>query len=199
MKKEEEKQIGEGLPDGEIVDLYWERDERAIEETSKKYGVYLHTIAFNILHDRLDCEECVNDTYLGTWNRIPPERPNIFRVFLARITRNISVDRFRKNHAARRVPSEMTLALEELDDCVAGTATPEEEYAISEMIRVLNRYLETLSSQEEFMFICRYYYADSVDRIAGMLDMGRSTVYRDLGLIRQGLKEALEKEGWRYE
>ncbi|MBR2354572.1 MAG: sigma-70 family RNA polymerase sigma factor [Clostridia bacterium] len=199
MTKEEEKLIGENLGDGEIVELYWQRSERAIEETSKKYGRYLHTIAHNILHDRLDCEECVNDTYLGVWNRIPPARPNVFRVFLSKIARNISIDRFRKNHAARRVPSEMTVALEELDECVSDPETPETEYAIRAMIRVLNEFLRSLDPKNEFIFICRYYYADSADRIAQLLDVSRSTVYRALEEMRRGLKEALEKEGWKYE
>ena len=83
------------LSDEEIIDMYWERDENAIPETDKKYGNYLFTIANNIVKDRLDCEECVNDTYLGTWNKIPPERPNIFRVFLAKIVRYIAISRFR--------------------------------------------------------------------------------------------------------
>ena len=195
----EEKQIGEGLADREIVELYWERSERAIEETSKKYGRYLHTIAYNILHDRLDCEECVNDTYLGVWNRIPPARPNAFRVFLSKIARNISIDRFRKNHASRRIPSEMTVALDELEECVADPSTPESEYAIGAMIRVLNEFLRGLDAKDEFIFICRYYYADSVDRIAELLEVNRSTVYRALGEMRKNLKMALEKEGWKYE
>ena len=199
MTREEEKQIGEGLADGEIVELYWERSERAIQETSKKYGRYLHTIAYNILHDRLDCEECVNDTYLGVWNRIPPARPNAFRVFLSKIARNISIDRFRKNHAARRIPSEMTVALDELEECVADPATPESEYAIGAMIRVLNEFLRGLDAKDEFIFICRYYYADSVNRIAELLEVNRTTVYRALGEMRQNLKIALEKEGWKYE
>lgn len=94
MRTEKDIKERSALPDEAIIDMYWDRNERAIEETDKKYGKYLYTIAYNILHDGLDCEECVNDTYLGTWNRIPPERPNIFQVFLAKIIRNISIDSY---------------------------------------------------------------------------------------------------------
>ena len=90
------------MPDGEIIELYWKREEAAISETDKKYGKYLYRIAYNIVHDELDCEECLNDTYLGTWNRIPPARPNVFQIFLSKIMRNIAVDRFRKNTAKKR-------------------------------------------------------------------------------------------------
>lgn len=189
----------EELGDEEIVELYWSRNEQAISETSKKYGPYLHTIAYNILHDRLDCEECVNDTYLGTWNRIPPTRPNVLRVFLAKIARNISIDRFRENHSAKRIPSELVVTLEEMDEFLADPSVPEEEYAIHEMIRILNDYLRTLSSRREFIFVCRYYYSDPIDKIANMLGIGRSTVYRELTDMRQALKEAFERGGWHHE
>ena len=99
MNTQKEKQSEKTLPDEAIIELYWQRNEQAIAEPARKYGKYLFTIAYNIVHDRLDCEECVNDTYLGTWNRIPPQRPNVFQVFLSRIMRNIAIDKFRKNTA----------------------------------------------------------------------------------------------------
>ena len=89
------------LTDDEIIDMYWERNENAINETDKKYGNYLFTIANNIVNDKMDCEECVNDTYLGTWNRIPPTRPNIFKVFLSKIVRNIAISKYRRNSAQK--------------------------------------------------------------------------------------------------
>ena len=184
------------LADEKIIDLYWERDEKAIGETDKKYGKYLFTIAYNIVHDRLDCEECLNDTYLGTWNRIPPTRPNVFRSFLSKIMRNIAIDRFRKNTAAKKVPSELVCSLEELDECITDGMSVEEEYEIREMVRVLNDYLRELPDRSEFIFVCRYYFADYIKKIAEMLKISEDTVYRELSEMRKELKARLEKEGF---
>ena len=112
--------------DETIVELYWKRDETAIRLTDEKYGKYLYAIAYRILHDSLDCEECLNDTYLGTWNCIPPAKPNPLQLFVSKIMRNIAIDRFRGRMASRRVPSEMTVSLEELDECLAYSASPSE-------------------------------------------------------------------------
>lgn len=182
------------LADEAILDLYFDRDEEAIKATDKKYRGYLYTIAYNIVRDRYDCEECLNDTYLGTWNRIPPERPSLFRVFLTRITRNCATDIFRKRNALKRVPTEMLLSLEELDECLPTVPSPEEELYVRELCRVLNDYLHSLDEQDELMFVCRYYYADSVRTIAEMVGMSESAVYRRLSSIRQQLKQLIEKE-----
>jgi RNA polymerase sigma-70 factor (ECF subfamily) len=197
MKEKEEFTWQGQLEDHEIVELYWARDERAIEETSKKYEKYLYRIAYNIVKDRMDSEECVNDTYLNTWNGIPPARPSVLHVFLAKITRNLALDRFRKNGAAKRIPSEMTISLEELDEAISAQPSPEEEYLIGEISRVLNGYLRSLPPRSEFIFVCRYYYADGVEAIAQMLDVSRNTVSRELSAMRKGLRELLEKEGIR--
>lgn len=195
MKNENASRRRAVLADEKIIDLYWERNEQAISETDKKYGKYLFTIAFNIVHDRLDCEECLNDTYLGTWNRIPPTRPNVFQVFLSRIMRNIAIDRFRKNTAAKKIPSELVCSLEELDDCITDGMTVEEEYAVREIARVLNDYLRELPDRSEFIFVCRYYFSDYVKKIAEMLKVSEDTVYLELSNMRKLLKERLEKEG----
>jgi len=183
------------LPDEEIIELYWKRDEKGIEQTDKKYGKYLYVIAYNIVHDRLDCEECLNDTYLGAWNQIPPHRPSVFQVFLSRIMRNIAVDKLRYNTAAKRVPSEMMVSLSELDDCMSTAPSVEEELATKELARVLNTYLHALNDREQFIFVCRYYYADKIAAIASMLQTSEATIFRELSAIREGLKEHLEKEG----
>lgn len=196
MKDESTSRKATVLADEKIIDLYWERDEQAISETDKKYGKYLFTIAYNIVHDRLDCEECLNDTYLGTWNRIPPTRPNVFQVFLSRIMRNIAIDRFRKNTAAKKIPSELVCSLEELDECIADGMTVEEEYAVREIARVLNDYLRELPDRSEFIFVCRYYFSDYVKKIAEMLKVSEDTVYRELSQMRKELKVRLEKEGF---
>ncbi len=186
------------LSDEEIVELYWKRNEKAIEQTDRKYGKYLYVIAYNIVHDRLDCEECLNDTYLGTWNQIPPHRPNVFQVFLSRIMRNIAVDKLRYNTAAKRVPSEMMVSLSELEDCMSTDPSAEEELATKELARVLNTYLHALNDREQFIFVCRYYYADKATSIARMLQTSESTISRELSAIREGLKKHLEKEGIQY-
>ena len=108
------------LSDEQIIQLYWDRNETAITATDEKYGRYLYTIAYNVLHDRLDCEECLNDTYLGTWNRIPPTRPAAFMVFLSKIMKNIAVDRHRKNTAEKRVPGELDVQFIEIMGCPGG-------------------------------------------------------------------------------
>lgn len=195
---EKESASAEILSDQAIVDLYWQRNEQAIQATGDKYGKYLYTIAYNIIHDNMDCEECVNDTYLGAWNAIPPAKPNVLQAFLARIMRNIATDKFRKRHASTRVPCELTVSLEELRDSIGYASTMEQEYAIHRLAELLNAYLRGLSSQGEFMFVCRYYYADRVVDIAKMLDVSPNTVYRELRSIREGLRACLEKEGFEF-
>ena len=192
--EQKKKTKKETLPDEEIVALYWQREERAITETDNKYGSYLYTIAFNILSDRLDSEECLDDTYLGTWNSIPPKRPTALAVFLSRIMRNIALSRFRHKTAEKRVPSELVSSLEELSDCL-----PCEDASVSfdqkELARVLNDYLRSLNDRQAFVFVCRYYYFDKVEKIADMLKLSRNTITRDLAAIRDGLKARLEEEG----
>lgn len=184
------------LSDEEIISLYWARQEKAISETDLKYGKYLYTIAHNILNDDLDSEECLNDTYLGTWNAIPPQRPKIFQAFLSKITRNIALGRIRKATAEKRIPSEMTRSLEELDECILVEPGEDEKYYVNRLSELFNRYLETLSDRQLFIFVCRYYYSDSIISIADMLKLSKNTILRDLAKIRQELREFLEKEGY---
>ena len=199
MKKETEEKDKSILSDEAIVELYWERNERAINETDKKYKRYLYTIAYNILHDNLDCEECLNDTYLGTWNAIPPEKPSILQIFLSKIMRNTAVIRYKKNTAAKRIPSEMTVSLDELDSTLPLSPSAEEEYFIKQLSKILSQYLRSLPERSAFIFICRYYCSDKVSDIADMLHISESTVFRELVSIRKGLKERMEKEGYKYE
>lgn len=188
------------LSDNEIVELYWERNEVAIQATDTKYGKYLNTIAYNIVHDSLDCEECLNDTYLGTWNAIPPTRPNVLRVFLAKIMRGVAINKYRERSAKKRIPSELIVSLVELDESITyDFAAENEALIIEEISRVLNDFLRELPEREEFVFVCRYYYSDYISTIAKMLDVSENTVYRELAEIRKNLKERLEKEGIRYE
>ena len=183
------------LSDEQIIDLYWKRDEDAIKQTDLKYGKYLYVIAYNIVHDRLDCEECLNDTYLGTWNRIPPQRPSVFQVFLSRVMRNIAIDKFRHNRAAKRVPSEMLVSLEELESSIPDVQSPQQEIENAHLAKALNDFVQGLDDRRQFIFVCRYYYADKVASIAHMLRVGEATVFRELAEIREDLKKYLEKEG----
>ena len=189
----------EYLSDETIIDLYWDRNEKAIEETDRKYGKYLFAVAYNIVYDSMDCEECLNDTYLSTWNTIPPKRPTVFQAFLTRIMRNQAVDKFRTRSAAKRIPSELMISLDELEDCIANDLSIEEEIEVKELARALNNYLRSLPEREQFIFVCRYYYADKIASIAKMLKISEPTVFRSLSDMRNGLREHLEKEGISYE
>ena len=195
----ENQSITKGMSDEEIIELYWNRNEDAISQTDKKYGKFLFTIAYNIIHDRLDGEECVNDTYLGVWNRIPPTRPNAFKAFIARITRNIAIDRFRAKTSDKRIPSELTVSLEELDNCAELSPSVDEELAVRELSRVINDYLRTLDDRDEFVFVCRYYFSDRIATIAKMQGVSEATVYKALAGMRSSLKALLEKEGLFHE
>ncbi len=196
MKKGSEMQTKTTLSDQEIIELYWQRQEKAISATDDKYGKYLYTIAYNILYNRMDCEECLNDTYLSTWNSIPPQRPSVFQVFLSRIMRNNAVDAYRKKAASKRIPSEMVSSLDELDECTPHAPSPDEEYRIKELSDALNAYVQALSDREQFIFVCRYYYSDSIAMIAKMLQISERTVTRELKEIRDNLKAYFEKEGY---
>lgn len=187
------------LTDTEIIDLYWQRNEKAIEATDNKYGKYLYGIAYNIVRDGFECEECLDDTYLGTWNRIPPARPSAFQAFLSRITRNIAIDKFRKKRAEKRIPSELMESLDEIRECFDAENAPERQMEIKEIALILSDFLRNLPKRRSLIFICRYYYADKVSDIAKMLEVSESTVWRELSEIRRELKITLVKEGVLYE
>ena len=187
------------LSDDDIVELYWNRDERAIQFTDEKYGKYLLTIAYNILHDSLDGEECLNDTYLGAWNNIPPTRPTIFQVFISRIMRNLAIDKFRKRAAAKRIPSELLVSLDEFDECMVYDMSVPEKYIISEIGKLISDYIRSLTPNDEFIFICRYYYSDSMVNIAKMLDVDVGLVKRRLAKMRTDIKATLIEKGYANE
>lgn len=184
-KRKEEKALI--IADEQIIELYWQRNERAISETDFKYGKFLYQIAYNILHDKLDCEECQNDTYLDIWNAIPPERPNVFPAFITQIMRRTAIDRYKQKMSKKRVPSEMTVSLEEFDVEAVQYDNAEE------LGRIISDYLRTLSDKQQFMFIGRFYIADSVVNIANDLGITASAVYKELGKIKSKLKDYLER------
>ena len=184
------------MSDEEIVEMYWQREERALSATDEKYGKYLYTIAYNIVHNNLDSEECLNDTYLGAWESIPPNRPNLFLVYLSKIMRNVAVDKYRSNSAKKNIPSSLVQSLDELDETVPYSPSLEEERAIDELRELLNKWLRGLSESERFLFVCRYYYADTIKDIANMLGITERTVFRQLSKLKKNLREHLEKEGY---
>lgn len=183
------------MEDREIVALYWARSEDAIGETAKKYGSYLTKIARNILGDTGEAEESVNDTYLGAWNAMPPHRPNILSTFLGKITRRISIDRWRRKQADKRGGGELTLALEELSECVTDGGSVEDELERRELAVRFQRFLDSLSETERTVFLSRYWYLEPVKDIAKRLGFSESKVTSMLYRTRNRLREALAKEG----
>lgn len=181
------------MEDSKIIDLYFERNEAAITETDQKYGAYCRSIAWNILQNHEDSEECVSDTWLRAWNAMPPQRPNVLRQFLAKITRNLSFDRFRAGSAQKRGSGEMPLALEELKECV-GSGDPA-TYAERKLLeQLIGQFLQALSPRDRGIFLRRYFYAESHREIAQRYDMKEANVRLCLSRTRQKLREYLRKE-----
>ena len=180
------------MEDGRILELYWDRDQRAIPETAGKYGRMLHGIAWNLLHSREDAEECVNDTYLRAWEAIPPARPGSFRTWLGRITRNLSLDRWKSLRAEKRGGGAEAL-LGELQDCLP--ARPGRSVEDLELAELLNVFLRGLSREGRAVFLRRYWYGESVAEVAAALGCGEGKVKSSLFRSRKALREYLEKEG----
>lgn len=184
------------MEDSMIVDLYWKRDESAISETDKKYGNYLTKIAYNILYDFEDSKECVNDTYFKTWNAVPPHRPSVLSAYLGKITRQLSIDVFRKKNSRKRCCSQYELSLSELEECVTGGSTPEQEVELQMLADAINRYLRTISEEARNVFVCRYFFMDSIKDIAAYRGVSESKIKSMLHRARTGLREFLEGEGF---
>ena len=184
------------MRDSDIVDLYWARDERAVAETEAKYGRYCLAIARNILADREDARECVNDTWLGAWNAMPDARPDILSAFLGKITRRLALDRWRAKYAAKRGGGETPLVLDELMDCAPAAGGPEDELAMRELTRAVNDFVRALPAVEMGVFLRRYWYMDSVADIASAFGFSRSKVKSMLARTRKKLRTHLEKEGF---
>ena len=183
------------MEDTEIVDLYFAREERAIRETDSKYGGYCYSIAYNILTNRQDAEESVSDTYLAAWNAMPPTRPALLAAFLGKITRRLSIDRWRKRSAYKRTGGEIVLALEELAQVAGDSGTPEDAVTRKELAAGLNRYFAALPETERSVFLCRYWYLDSIAQIAEKTGFSTSKVASMLHRMRGNLKKQLAKEG----
>ncbi len=183
------------MEDNQIIELYWNRSEAAISETMAKYGKFCRIIAYHILYDEQDAQECANDTYLAAWNSMPPHRPSVLPAFLGKITRGIAIDRWRMLSAAKRGGGEVSLALDELEDCVASGHDVERRAEEKEMISAINRFLSTLSRDERDVFVCRYFFLLSVAEICDRFGFSQSKLKSMLSRTRKKLRVKFEKEG----
>lgn len=184
------------MEDTRIVDLYWARSESAIAETSKKYGKYCYSIAFSILENAEDADESVNDTYLDAWNAMPPHRPAVLSAFLGKITRRLSIQKWRMKHAEKRGGGEITLALEELADCVPSDNNVEREIEAAELAKNLNAFFQTLSLNERDIFIGRYWFMLPIAEISAKTGFGESKIKMMLLRTRKKLRAYLKRRGY---
>ena len=184
------------MDDQSIVALFWDRSEQAIAETDRKYGAYCYSIAYHALANSEDAEESVSDTYMAAWNQLPPHRPSILATFLGKITRRISINRWKAKNTAKRGGGQITLTLEELDDCVDGKQNIERAYESHELVWAFNRFLETLPETERDVFLRRYWFFDSIADIAESFGFAQSKVTSMLYRTRGKLRKQLEKEGF---
>ena len=184
------------MEDEAIVSLYWERSEQAINETEQKYGRFCYAIAYNLLHNTEDAAESVNDTYLEAWNSMPPHKPNSLTAFLGRITRRLSVDRWRSTHAEKRGGGEYPLLLTELSECIPSKTSVEQQVEVKELAETVNRFLRRLSNEKQQVFLRRYWYGDSMEELAKTFGFTVSKVKSMLFHIRGNLRDHLKKEGF---
>ena len=180
------------MEDFKIVDLYWSRSETAISESERKYGKLLRSLSFSLLSSYEDAEECVNDTYLDAWNAMPTARPTYLGAFLSKITRRISVDRFRNLHRQKR--GGVDSILEELNDCIPSESDVVKEYESRRLSEALNRFLYGQPTQKRVMFLRRYFYSQPIAEIADGLRVSESTVKVTLYRMREALRKELEEQ-----
>lgn len=194
------------MEDHQIIELYWNREESAIRETEAKYGRYLHQIASRILSDGQDVQEVVNDTYLGAWNSIPPQRPTLLSAYLSKITRRIAIDVYRKRTSVKRRGDQYAQSLEELSQCVTTERpsvsekrileTPEDIWITKELSATINDWLWQQQEEMRHVFLWRYFYMESILDIASRKQYSESKVKSMLHRMRKSLRAYLEKEGY---
>lgn len=182
------------MDDMKIVDLYWQRNETAISATQEKYGAYLLRIAFNIVAQLSDSEECVNDTYFGAWNSIPPQKPTVLQTYLGKIARRIAIDRYRKNTSIKRGNRETELAIDEFTECLPSSSSVEQEIEVRQLSTAINEFLHTLSRVKRRAFLFRYWYSMSIKETSALLGFSETKTVNMLLRTRKALKDYLEKE-----
>lgn len=183
------------MDDLQIINLYWNRDEKALRVTADQYGTYCYAIAYGILNNQEDSHESVNDTYWEAWNKMPPQKPPVLKTFLGRLTRCISIDRWRKKHAGKRGGGVLPEILEELSECTAPDGDPIHETEKQLLRQTVNRFIRRLNPTEQGIFLRRYWYAEPVRQIAGQYGFSESKVKSMLMRTRKKLREQLESEG----
>jgi len=184
------------LEDSQIIELYRQKNADAIPETASKYGAYCFAIAEKILHNTEDSEECVNDTWLHAWNAIPPQNPKVLRLFLAKITRNLSFDRYNAQKAEKRGSGETALVLDELGECLGGGADAEAAYEAKELREAIQRFVRSLPEREGNVLVRRYFFVEPVADIARRYGLTENHVAVILSRTRKKLKAHLQKEGY---
>ena len=182
------------MTDKQIVDLYWQRDEMAIYETDVQYGKYCFSISYHILHDSKNAEECVNDTYLAAWKAMPPHRPSSLSAFLGKITRRLSLKRWRDQSRQKRGGGMKEISLEELEECIPSGKSIDEKMETAMLTEIVNAFLENLPMNERRVFLRRYWYCDSIKEIAFRFRFSESKVKMMLKRTRDKLLAHLEKE-----
>ena len=183
------------MEDRDIIALYWERNQEAIAETEKKYGRYCYSIAYNILYNAEDAEESVNDTLMNAWNSMPPHMPSILSAFLGKITRYVSLKKWRYARTQKRGGGEIALAYEELSDCIPSGKSVEEVLQEKELAEIIDCFLDELPAAERHIFICRYWYFDDISTISKQFGFSSSKVKSILFRIRKKLLSRLNEEG----
>lgn len=184
------------MKDDEIIDLYFNRNERAIKETDIKYGRYCEKIAGNILGNNLDVEECLDDTYLKVWNRIPPTRPSILRAFIGKIIRETSINRYKASRTYKRGGGVVDELLDELEECIPDNSNVELSILGQELAGIIRDFVRELNKKEAYIFTARYFYAEEISHIAERYGMSRHNATVVLGRLRKKLRERLIKEGY---
>ena len=184
------------MEDKEIVRLYWERNERAIKESSVKFGRYCFQIAYNILANKEDADESVNDTWLKAWECIPPHFPKVLAAFLGKITRHISLNKWYAKNRKKRGGGQVCIALEELEECISAGNEVEKSIEHKELLRLINHFLETLPETERDLFVCRYWFFASIQELSEKFSFSESKTKSMLFRIREKLRICLEKEGY---
>lgn len=182
------------MEDERIIDLYFERNENAISETASKYGSMIRSISYNILKNKLDSEECENDTYLVTWNKIPPTKPRYLSAFLGRIARNISFDKYAYNKAAKR-NTEFDIALSEIENCITSEMSIEDEENQKILADIISNFLKSTSYVKRVIFVRRYWYCDTIIQIADKYGYSESKVKSMLMRTRNDLRKYLRRQG----
>lgn len=183
------------MEDSRIVDLYWARDEQAIDATAKKYGRYCYRIAFNILSNNEDANESVNDTYMGAWKSMPPHRPSVLSTFLGKLTRRISLNKWRNQNRIKRGSGEVMLALDELSECIPSQQNSERELEMKELAQAINHFIGALQPTERDVFVSRYWFLASIKEISLNFDFTESKTKSILFRVRKKLMNYLLKEG----